>query len=647
MDLSRQTRLQIDLGKEQVSIRRLEASEALGRPFSISIDIVAAHGEIDLLPHLGKPVSVALYEDRELQRYFHGVLTEGEFLNLAHDGLRYRLSLRPWTYLMAHGKDYAIYQDKSAIDIAREIFGKYPLAKVDYGKLNSHPKPRTYCVQYGESDFVFVTRILEEEGIYYFYEHGADEHRMVLCDGPPSHHKAKPGLLEYNPDVGSVANAGSADRASTGQRQDFITAWREHVSTGGEAKVTLRDFNFEHAERYVESDATMSVDHPADSNEVYDWPGLYGEKTEGTKISERTLKALRANRRCFTGETQSLAIACGRKFMLKFHPSPRFKDKDYLITRTHHVTSIEHERSGGQADNSTVFIEVVPAETEWQLIPTVPRPVVKGPETAVVTGPSREEIFTDKYGRVKVRFHWDRASTPDESSTCWIRVSQTGGLGNMILPRVGHEVIVDFLNGNPDRPIVVGRVYNSVNMPVYDLPDNKTRAVWRTKTYKSDSSSTFPGAESMDVDDPRANELRFEDMAGKEEVFLHAERDMKTRIRYKESHHVGLDQEIKIGQNRTEHVKKNDTIEIHGARKTEIKQSEALDVKRNIKIDSGSEIAISAVSKITLTVGGSSITIEPTGIKIVGTAMLEAKSPLTTVKGDAMLTLKGGITMIN
>ena len=643
---NRQTKLSIDLGKEQVSIRRMDASEALGRPFSITVEIVAAHGEIDLLPHLGKDAAITLYEDDELLRYFHGIVVEGEYLSLQQDGVHYRLVLMPWTYLMAQNKNFAIFQDKSALDIAKLIFARYPAAKVDYSRLTGNCAQRIYCVQYGESDFAFATRLLEEEGIYYFFAHSQDQHQMVLCNDPSSHKKTKPGPLEYNPDAIGVGNAGSAARAE-GEQQYFLASWRERVMTGAEAKVTVRDFNYEQAASPLEDASDMQKAHPEDVNEVYEWPGGFSEKAQAKPISQNMLRALRANRRSFTAESQALGLCCGNKFTLKFHPNPRFKDKDYLITRTHHVTSIETERSGDAASESMVFIEVVPAETEWQILPTVPRPQVKGPETAIVTGPDSEEIYTDKYGRVKVRFHWDRADTKDEASTCWIRVSQTGGLGNMILPRVGHEVIVDFLNGDPDRPIIVGRVYNSVNMPVYALPDNKTQALWRSKTYKSTASTSFPNAESMDVDDIRANELRFEDKAGAEEVFFHAERDMKTRVRFKESHHVGLDQEIKIGQDRSEHVTRNDTVKIDGGRQVEIKEDDSLKVTKNIKIESQSEITISALSKITLKVGSSTITLEQQGIKIDAPGTLDAKSPMTTVKGDGMLTLKGGMTMIN
>ncbi len=640
----RQTKLSIDLGGEQVSIRRVEATEALGRPFAISVDIVAAHGEVDLLPHLGKPAAITLSEEDELQRYFHGFLVEGEFISQQHDGYHYRLGLRPWTYFMAHTADFRIFQDKNVIDIAKAIFARYPAAKVDYANLQRSRAPREYCVQYGESDFAFVTRLFEEEGIYYYYSHKSDKHEMILCEAPTSHKPGKPAKLRYNQHADAVRNASST--AIVAGRKDYISRWTERVGSGGEAKVTLRDFNFTKADAPLQVSVAASQAHQLDANEVYNFPGRYQTTAVGTPFSQSMLDAMRANRQVFSGDSQSLALSCGATFKLSEHQQDRF-NKEYMITRTHHVSSVEQERSSGDSGGSSVFVEAVLAKTQWHVLATVPRPVVKGPETAIITGPKGEEIYTDKYGRVKVRFHWDRSGSPGESSTCWIRVSQTGGLGNIILPRVGHEVIVDFLHGDPDRPIVVGRVFNSLNMPVYTLPDHKTRALWRTKSYKSDTTSNLPGAEKLDVEDVRANELRFEDKAGSEEVFLHAERDMNIRVRYKESHHIGLDQEIKIGRDRNEYVKRHETIKIDGARKTDIKETDKLDVKKSITVDAGTEITMTAKSKITLKVGGSKIVIEPSGIKITGTATVDVKSPMTTVKGDGTLTLKGGMTFIN
>lgn len=640
----RQTKIAIDLGGEQASIRRLEATEALGRPFAISVEIVAAHGEIDLRPHLGKPVAVTLSEEGELLRNFHGYVVEGEYIFQQHDGYHYRISLRPWTYFMAHTVNFRIFQNKNVIEIAKEVLGGYPMAKVNFSGIVRVRSPREYCVQYGESDFTFLSRLFEEEGIYYFYLHKADAHEMVLCETPNSHKVGTPALLRYNEHADEIRNV-SSTAISLG-KIDYISQWHERVASGAEAKVTLRDFNFTKADAPLEISVSAPLEHPLDKNEIYDFPGRYQESKVGTPIGQSVLDAMRANRHVFSGNSQSLGLSCGSTFKLYEHQQGRF-NQEYMIVRTHHVSSVEQGRSGENSEGGGVFVEAVLADTQWHVLPTVPRPVVKGPETAIVTGPKDEEIFTDKYGRIKVRFHWDRSNSPGESSTCWIRVSQTGGLGNIILPRVGHEVIVDFLHGDPDRPIVVGRVFNSLHMPVYPLPDNKTKALWRTKSYKSNTTSKLPNAQPLDVQDVRANELRFEDMNGKEEVFLHAERDMNVRVRYKESHHIGLDQEIKIGRDRNEYVKRHETVKVDGARKVNIKETDKLDVKKSITVDSGSEITMTAKTKITLKVGGSKIVIEPSGIKITGTATIDMKSPMTTVKGDGILILKGGMTFIN
>ncbi len=647
---NRQTTLSIDLGGEQIKVLRVEATEALGRPFAMSVDFLAPLGEIDLLPHLGKPASVAVFLEEQLMRHFHGIVVEGEFIAEQQNGFQYRLSLRPWTYLMSHNRNFAIFQDKTVTDIAKLIFERYGLAKVSYAKLSKARTIRTYCVQYAESDFAFLSRLFEEEGIYYYFDHSADKHEMVLCEAPGSHSDGKSPVLLFNPSSSSVANVESTARASIAKK-DFLHRWHERVTTGSEAKVTLRDFNFEKANSTLQIVADAPSQHQQDGLEVYDYPGRFTVESEGKPLGETVLGALRATRQTYSGETQVSSMACGRAFKPAKHPNARF-NRRYLVSRTHHVTSTEQYGSNAGGGESIVFIEAIPAETLWQTVPTMPRPVVKGPETAIVTGPPGEEIFTDKYGRVKVRFHWDRAKTPGESSTCWMRVSQTGGLGNIILPRVGHEVIVDFLNGDPDRPIVVGRVFNSANMPIYTLPDNKTIALWRTKRYGS--TGDYAAAETLDTAKPGVNELRFEDKGGSEEVFIHAERDMKRRVRRNDSTHIGLDQEIKIGQDRSEYVKRNEAVKIDGSREVKITGSDLLDVKKSITITSGTTIDIEAAAKITLKVGDSKITIDPMSIKIETTmlnmkaqGMADLESPMTTVKGTGMLTLKGGVVMIN
>lgn len=646
--MKRQARLAIDLGGEQIDLRRIEAQEGLSEPFTMLVDVVAPLGEVDLLPHLGKPVAIAAAQDGVLQRHFHGLMLAGDYLHEDGEGFHYRLTLRPWTQLLDENRNFAIFQDKSALDIIKTVFDASGLANVDYGLLHRSRPPRPYCVQYGESDFAFVSRLMEEEGLYYFFRHQSDGHVLTLCEGPESHQKGTPARLVFNPLSGSMTNA---DTRVESARAD-LHGWHERVTTRAQARVTMRDWNFEKAGAPIEVVKTDGAAHPQDERELYLWPGRYAEEDVGRPLGQVQLEAARAQRLVYLGESQAIGVVHGTQVSVTQHPNTRF-NTDYLIVRTHHVIAAETRRSGSGGGESRVSFEAIPAATPFRAPVRSPRPVVKGPETAIVTGPAGEEIFTDKYGRVKVRFHWDRAHTPGERSTCWIRVSQTGGLGNLILPRVGHEVIVDFLHGDPDRPIVTGRVFNSLHMPTYALPEHKTRALWRTKRYGAPGS--YGKAMALDTGEPGVNELRFEDRGGKEEVFLHAERDMNIRVRHSESHHVGLDQETRIGNDRTEHVVNNESVTIDGARRTTITKDDTLQVKQALRIKAGTTITIEAGTSITLKVGQSTVVIDPTNIKVQAALQalvkagmqVDVKSTMTNVKGDGMLTLKGGMTMIN
>jgi len=648
----RQTELKIDLGGEQIVLERIEAVEALSTPFHISLDIISPLGELEILPHLGKPAIVTLSQDGELQRYFHGIAVDGEYVKETSSGFHYRVTLQPWTYFLSHNRDFAIYQDLGAIDIIKRVLDEAGVSDVDYTRLSKSTAKRVYCVQYNESDFSFISRLMEEEGIYYHFKHSKDRHVLVLCDGPSSHAEGKPATLTYNPATSSVFNTDSAARTESA-REYYLQRWIERVSTGAEAKVTVRDFDFEKPDRPLEAVAEANQAHPRDSIEVYSYPFGYVDEGQGKKLGGVLLDALRTDRRTYRGQSQSSGLTCGTKLTVRKHPNRRLNGS-FLIRQTFHSITAERYRTGEAGDDSSysVIFNAMPAATQWRAPRITPRPVVHGLETAIVTGPDGEEIFTDEYGRVKVRFHWDRSGSPGEKSTCWMRVSQTGGLGNIILPRVGHEVLIDFLGGDPDRPIVVGRVFNRRHMPIYALPDNKTVALWRTKRY-GQTGNYSPGKD-LDTGKPGVNELRFEDKGGKEEVFLHAERDMKTRIRYKETHHVGCDQEIMIGHDRTEKVEHDETVEVGNNRKVKIDANDKLDVAQSLKVKAGTTIDIEANTSITLKVGASTIKMDPASIKlespqitVTGNATAKLTSPLSTVEGTGILTVTGGLVKIN
>lgn len=662
----RQTSLALRLGggSQQLKLIRLDAFEALSQNFSITLEVLALD-ELELLPSLGKPATIESKLDGELLRRFHGIVVDAEFVEeMEGAGFVYRLALAPVAQFHQQGSNFRIFQNKSLIDVVKAVLEGCGIAF--QVKASGGTRRLAYCVQYGESDFAFVSRLLEEDGLYYYYEHTASAHTLVICDKPGCHVPLAAGALTYNPLADSVALTDSTSRGGSGI---FVQAWHERASSGAEARVTMRDYDFKQPSRPRQAEATDRGAHPMDEIEVYRWPGRYYDEGAGRALSTVVLESRRAQRLRYDGTSTYAGIATGYHLELEGHPVGRFNRK-YLVTRCRTVLASEQYRSGGGAGQTFVEFSTIPHDVNFRAPIVTPRPVARGPETAVVTGPRGEEIHVDEYGRIKVQFHWDREGKLDDKSSCWIRVSQTGGLGNIIIPRIGQEVLIDFINGDPDRPIVVGRVFNASHMPVYKLPDNKTRALWRTKTYKRTVGDPLAEAEALDTKAPGANELRFEDATGKEELFVHAERDLNTRVRHNETHHVGRDVEIKVGKNRKERVGKNEdilieanrkeqvkgteTVTIEKDRKVEVHSNDSLKVSKSIKISAGQDIEISAGRKITLKVGASKITIDATSIhvstvnlKMEGKASAKLSSTMTTVEASAILTEKGGLVLIN
>ena len=689
---ARDSRLVIGIDGEQIDLVSLQASEGLSQPFLFTVDVLSTLGEFDLLPHLGKPAMVEALRDGAHMRYFHGVITDAYMIGEAATGThtwqgtayQYRLTLQPKAFFHGQGSDFRIFQDKTVIDIVKDVLDRCKITyDVKLQQDSAASRMLKYCVQFGESDFAFVCRLLEEHGLYYFYRHDESDHILVLCDSANSHADTPVSPFSFNPFGRSMGNAGSTARGGEGE---YVTVWQEHLSTGAEATATMRDYDFQtpaqqHQVRYAETAA-----HADDAVEIYTWPGRYYTDDDGTKLGTYQLESRRAQRIRYDGATGVPALQTGQKFTLTSHPVDRLNTQ-YLVIAAHTMLAPEIYRSGGTKGSTEVHFTAIPASVKFRAPLVTPRPVARGPETAWVVGPAGEEIYVDKYGRIKVQFHWDRLGKGDEHSSCWIRVSQTGGLGNIIIPRIGHEVLIDFINGNPDRPIVVGRVFNANQMPIYGLPDNKTRALWRSKTYKQDKGSDLSaGAAALDTGAPGANEIRFEDKTGAEEFFMHAERDLNTRVRWCETHKVGKDVDIFVGKNRKEEVGENETIKIGMNRKEEVGQDESITIKGkrtevvqmdekvsisgkrevtvsngdklsvtgDLKVDVTGQISITANQKITLTCGSSSIEIAPTGITIStvdlaasGSATAKLSGAMTTVQASGNLTAQGLMVLIN
>ena len=651
-DSDRDLSLDDGLGESEVHLIHVDANEGLSQPFLISLTIARTNPPIDILSKIGKPITVEARLFGELQRYFHGVVTDGYYVDTdAEFGNVYRLMLQPKTFFQENGRNFKVFQEKSVIDIVKEVLTDCAIdfeSKVSGGSADDKGnRVRAFCVQYGESNFGFVCRLLEEEGLFYFYRHEQGKHVLVICDTDSVMPALPEDTLTYNSEERFFAGA----HTSEGGSSRYVNSWQQHVNSSGVGKVKFRDYDFKQSTVQLESLAEKVRDSTDEPIEVYHWPGRYYKSAEGDALTLSQLRSRSGQRDRFEGTSTYQAFAVGHLFTLEDHHIAAY-DQKYLVTHCHLAFASENFRSSMHSGENAVDITAIPAEVKFCPPIVTSRPIVRGPETAVVTGPGGEEIYVDEFGRVKIKFHWDRLGQNDDTSSCWVRVAQTGGLGNIIIPRIGDEVLVDFIGGDPDRPIIVGRLYNDQHKPEYTLPDHKTRALWRSKRYKEESSASYPDAKELAslpdankvIDDEYGrrtyvgNELRFEDKTGEEELVIFAERDLHSRVRNDESHLVARDTTTNVGRDRLVKILGTDT----------------LDVTDKIKIDSGTEIAITAQSKITLTVGGSSITLDSSSIKTVAT-MLDMKgqskadlaAPMTTIKADGILTAQGGLVKIN
>ena len=631
----RQSSIELELATDsaqQIQLIRFEAHEELSAHFHATVDI-STLTEIKLLPNLGLTASVELICEGEHARHFHGVIVDASAKDIESSPMFYTLTLAPALYLHQRNRKYRIFQDKKIIDIIdivlNEINVKHEI------KATGGTRVVKYCVQYGESDFDFVSRLLEEEGLYYHYKHTASEHKMIICDST-SQHDPFDFSFEYNAVSGSIdrtdGKLGEFDEEKT-----FLQVWTERVSTGGEKKVMMRDYNFIAPQDRLDAKGEQDSGHQQETIEVHEWPGRYYDKGVGDKLAEIAIQARQARRHRYEGSSQFPGISPGFR-MTVFYAQGSRHNGDFLVVSSHTTTAAESQRSAmGGGQTRTVFT-AIPADVKFRAALRTPRPIVRGPQSAIVTGPASEEIHVDKYGRIKVRFLWDRSNVSDDTSSCWLRVSQTGHLGNMIIPRVGMEVLVDFIEGNPDRPIVVGRVYNESFMPAYKLPDHKTRQVWKTKSYTISSGKAHSGAKSSPSGCPASNEIRLEDKPGEEEFYIHAEKDLNIVVRNDESTIVCRDQKFEVKRDRDGTIIENDKLHVK--------------MDQTVQIDQVQKVT--ANQKMVLTVGQSSITLEPGSISIKspqitieGVGKLDLKTALGTYDGGGMLTLKAGLVKIN
>jgi type VI secretion system secreted protein VgrG len=612
------------LGNDALLLERFSGDEGVSMPFHFTLEMLSEKPAIDPNALLRKPVAVTLGLPGGGERVIHGLISRFAQLGRRAGLTAYRAEMVPWLWFLSLSHDCRIFQNLSVTEIAEQLFTEAGFTDFKI-KLVTALAQRTYCVQYRESTLAFISRLFEEEGVFYYFEHGDSSHTLVLTDNA--------GQAGPCPVVDKLRVAATASFAMVDE--PVITSIEvDHASHTG--AVTLTSFDYEHPSRGLLANVAGT-----EPNEMYDYFGGYTEKADGDRFARILLEQKECERLTVFGESNCASLTSGCRFDLTEHPL-QDANTTYHVLRVRHAAAMQNYGVGGAGGGFeyTNAFTAIPLSVPFRPARVTLRPIVHGTQTAIVTGPAGEEIYTDKLGRVKVHFHWDRKGKNDENSSCWVRVSSAWagkGYGNFSAPRIGQEVIVDFLEGDPDQPIIVGRVYNGEQSPPCD-PGGKGGVIsgLRSKTHKG---SGF-------------NEMTMDDTAGKEKISTHAQYDMITTVGHDDTQTVTNNRTIKVDGTHTETIKGNTSITItsgtfkhnvaggtadyhvSGAVKENYDATLTTNVTGETKLDSKANIAISAASNIKVSVGASSLTMDSGGkIELKGTDITINASKITLTGG--------------
>ena len=607
------------LGKDALLLHGFSAQEAISRLFRISADLFSENASIDFTKIIGKQVTVSLRLADGSHRYFNGHVSR--FAQTGMDGrfTHYNAEIVPWLWFLTRRADCRIFQNMTIPDIVAKVFKDRGFGDFR-NSLQGDFEQREYCVQYRETDFNFVSRLMEQYGIFYFFEHEQNKHTLVLGNKPGVH---KPCPVQSKARMNFAAGVYLKD-------EDLVSSWNleQELRPG---KYALTDYNFETpGTSLLANENTIFKVGGNDSYEVFDYPGEYTKKGEGESRTHIRMQEEEAIHLIGTGSGACRTFVSGYRFDLSGH-SRTDQNQTYLLTEVQHSASVGggYSESGSPSEEHySNHFRCIPYSVPFRPQRHTRRPFVQGPQTAVVTGKSGEEIWTDKYGRVKVQFFWDREGSKDEKSSCWVRVSQPWAgknWGAINIPRIGQEVIVEFLEGDPDRPLITGRVYNDEQMPPYKLADNQTRTTFLTRSTKAGGSSNF-------------NELRFEDKKGDEQIFMNAEKDMDLRVENDSREYVGKDRGLIVKGDQKEKVEGDKNGNFLKNVNQKVGQSMSLDIGQSlnektgmkfaheagqeIHLKAGMNVVMEAGLELTIKASGGFINIGPAGVAISGTLVL-------------------------
>lgn len=661
------------LGGDVLIGTELTGTEGLSRLFRFTVSMASTRNDITADSMLGKSMTVTLSSPTGTARNINGIVTAFSTADQTVNGMRrYRAVIEPKLWLLTRTSDCRIFQNQTVLQIADTLFSEGGITDYKKQGISGTHSARDYCVQYRETDYDFLVRIFAEEGIFFYFQHESGKHTLVLTDSVSGYTDCADKSVQH---------------ATPTSNQTICVSKMATAYSFQSGKATLNDYNFEQPSTDLTATTTTVLTNSAfKSWELYDYPGDYTVKSDGTAFSRTRMEGPESAYEVVEGEASYVSFVPGAKITMQKHEVTSEQGKSYVLRSVSHVAH-DNSHLGNQSEIPSYqnSFTALGATVAFRPPLVTRRPLIPGPQTALVVGPSGEEIYCDKYGRIKVQFYWDRLGKKNEQSSCWIRVGQwiAGPTwGAQFTPRVGMEVIVAFLEGDPDRPLVVGTAYNGTNMPPYTLPDNKTQSGIKTRSSAGGSASTF-------------NELRFEDKKDSELVYIHAQKDYQREVVNNDTLTVSNDQTITIKNNRTETIqqgnesvtvtKGNRTLTVsEGNNSTTVtKGNESLTVSAGnqtltvskgnatttvssgnytldlgsgnatVKCDGGS-ITLQAAQTITLKVGGNSITINQSGITLdatqitlKGSGTVQVSGAMVNVKGSGTVGITGGLVNIN
>ena len=625
----RHAAVETKLGPDRLLLRSFSGREELGRLFDYNLVMLDPERDVDQDDLVGTNVTVRLQLENSNTRFFNGYISSCAFLGYEAGAGVYHAEFVPWLWMLTRCSDCRIWQEKTVKQIIEEVFGAQGFSDFKFDLRGSY-QPRVFCAQYNETAFNFVSRLMEHEGMYYYWKHENGKHTMMIVDDMALH-------VEH-PERSEIEWRERSGVLEDGYLYDLTV--QKTVSPGAFAH---NDYNFKKPTDILRKKKEKEKKHAAAKFELYEFPGAYREGAHGEALAEVRLQEAQTDHETMSAMVSARAVSCGYFLKLK-KAMRRDQERRYLITST--SISIQQDAytsgQGATGDKFECRITSIPDDSTYRPRRVSPKPFMHGPQTGLVVGPSGEEIHTDEHGRVKVHFYWDRRSEANEKSSKWVRVSQPaagGGYGFVSIPRVGQEVIVNFIEGDPDRPIVTGCVYNGTNKPPYDLPGEKTKSIWKSNTSKGGGGSC---------------EIRMEDSAGAEQIYIHSQKDLDVRVDNDTRMLTGTDCDVTIVKNCTTtikenadtHIGKDHALTVEGSQSVDISKDEMIKVgglsskdvtgemllksgsslhaqgKQTVFIKGGQQVVIQAGVGITLKVGGNHVSITPAGVQIVGTLVL-------------------------